>query len=88
VLLGHMSLVGPRPSPDSENQCCPAWREARLSVRAGLTGLWQVERGARSTGDFQEWIHWDTKYANEASLRMDLKVIWKTLLRALRLSRG
>ena len=42
VLLGHMSVVGPRPSPDKENQYCPAWREARLSVRPGITGLWQI----------------------------------------------
>src|SRR5262249_18328840 len=39
VLAGHMSVVGPRPSPHSENQFCPAWREARLSVRPGVTGL-------------------------------------------------
>ena len=42
VLLGHMSMVGPRPSPYSENQYCPPWREARLSVRPGITGLWQI----------------------------------------------
>ena len=38
VLLGQMSLVGPRPSPDNENQWCPAWRRARLSVLPGITG--------------------------------------------------
>ena len=41
VLAGHMSVVGPRPSPRKENQFCPPWREARLSVRPGVTGLWQ-----------------------------------------------
>ncbi|MDC0992081.1 sugar transferase, partial [bacterium] len=39
VFRGHMSIVGPRPSPERENQFCPAWREARLSVRPGITGL-------------------------------------------------
>jgi lipopolysaccharide/colanic/teichoic acid biosynthesis glycosyltransferase len=53
VLLGHMSVVGPRPSPRKENQCCPAWREARLSVRPGITGLWQVSRTRQAGLDFQ-----------------------------------
>jgi len=44
VLRGHMSVVGPRPSPRHENQYCPPWREARLSVRPGITGLWQIHR--------------------------------------------
>jgi lipopolysaccharide/colanic/teichoic acid biosynthesis glycosyltransferase len=44
VLLGQMSVVGPRPSPDRENRTCPAWRDARLSVRPGITGLWQISR--------------------------------------------
>jgi len=44
VLVGHMAIVGPRPSPYKENQYCPPWREARLSVRPGVTGLWQVKR--------------------------------------------
>ena len=44
VIRGDMSIVGPRPSPDNENQYCPAWREIRLSVRPGITGLWQVKR--------------------------------------------
>ena len=48
VLVGDMSVVGPRPSPHHENQFCPAWREARLSVRPGITGLWQVKRTRRA----------------------------------------
>nr|MBA3273538.1 sugar transferase [Chthoniobacterales bacterium] len=54
VLVGHMAIVGPRPSPYRENQFCPAWREARLSVRPGITGLWQVRRTRRAGADFQE----------------------------------
>ena len=83
VLLGHMSLVGPRPSPDDENQYCPAWREARLSVRPGLTGMWQVKRDDRAGGDFHQWIQYDTEYVREASLRTDLLLIWETVLRML-----
>jgi hypothetical protein len=58
-----MSIVGPRPSPESENTLCPSWRDARLSVRPGITGLWQVYRTREPFKDFQEWIHYDTKYA-------------------------
>jgi len=79
VLLGHMSLVGPRPSPDEENQMCPSWREARLSVRPGITGLWQVARSRDRTNDFQEWIHYDIEYVRNLSLWLDLVIVVKTL---------
>jgi lipopolysaccharide/colanic/teichoic acid biosynthesis glycosyltransferase len=79
VLLGHMSIIGPRPSPHSENQCCPAWREARLSVRPGITGLWQVMRTRQQGLDFQEWIRYDLEYVEKASWKLDLKIIWKTV---------
>lgn len=78
VLLGQMSVVGPRPSPESENTLCPSWRDARLSVRPGITGLWQVCRTRQPMKDFQEWIHYDTKYARDLSLRMDLWICWRT----------
>lgn len=78
VLLGHMSVVGPRPSPDKENQYCPAWREARLSVRPGVTGLWQVRRTREPQTDFQEWIRYDLEYVQRRSWRLDLVIILKT----------
>jgi lipopolysaccharide/colanic/teichoic acid biosynthesis glycosyltransferase len=78
VLLGQMSVVGPRPSPESENTLCPSWRDARLSVRPGITGLWQVCRTRQPMKDFQEWIHYDTEYVRDLSLRMDLWVFWQT----------
>ena len=62
VICGDMSIVGPRPSPDNENQYCPAWREIRLSVRPGITGLWQVKRTREAGKDFQEWIRYDMEY--------------------------
>jgi lipopolysaccharide/colanic/teichoic acid biosynthesis glycosyltransferase len=79
VLMGDMSIVGPRPSPYSENQFCPPWREARLSVRPGITGLWQVRRTRRAGSDFQEWIKYDIEYVERQSLRMDLWIIWRTV---------
>ncbi|MHC4711472.1 MAG: sugar transferase, partial [Planctomycetota bacterium] len=48
VLLGQMSVIGPRPSPDEENQFCPAWREARLSVKPGITGRLPPRRRAHA----------------------------------------
>ncbi|MCD6405245.1 MAG: sugar transferase, partial [Planctomycetes bacterium] len=78
VLAGHMSIVGPRPSPDEENQMCPSWREARLSVRPGITGLWQVSRSRDRKNDFQEWIYYDTKYVRHISLWRDLVIAVKT----------
>jgi lipopolysaccharide/colanic/teichoic acid biosynthesis glycosyltransferase len=78
VLLGQMSMIGPRPSPESENTLCPFWRDARLSVKPGITGLWQVRRTRHPMKDFQEWIHYDIKYVTNLSLRMDLRICWQT----------
>lgn len=79
VLIGDMSVVGPRPSPRSENQYCPPWREARLSVRPGITGLWQVSRTRRAGQDFQEWIKYDLEYVEKASMLLDMKIIYQTI---------
>ena len=84
VLLGHMSVVGPRPSPRHENQYCPPWREARLSVRPGITGLWQIHRTRTRGSDFQEWIKYDIEYVEKRSWRLDLWIIWKTVTQVFR----
>jgi lipopolysaccharide/colanic/teichoic acid biosynthesis glycosyltransferase len=84
VLVGHMSVVGPRPSPFSENQYCPAWREVRLSVRPGITGLWQIKRTRQPGTDFQEWIRYDIEYVENASWSLDLLIIWKTIVSVIR----
>ena len=78
VLVGHMSIVGPRPSPDRENQYCPAWREARLSVRPGITGLWQVKSEREPQTDFQEWIRYDLEYVQNNTWRLDLWIMLET----------
>jgi lipopolysaccharide/colanic/teichoic acid biosynthesis glycosyltransferase len=80
VLLGQMSLVGPRPSPFRENQICIPWRQARLSVRPGITGLWQVCRHDRSAGDFHQWIEYDLLYIQYFSFWLDLKILLATIL--------
>jgi len=79
VLFGHMSVVGPRPSPDAENQFCPMWREARLSVRPGITGLWQIKRTREPETDFQEWIRYDLEYVQHQSFARDLWIILCTV---------
>jgi lipopolysaccharide/colanic/teichoic acid biosynthesis glycosyltransferase len=79
VLMGDMSIVGPRPSPHHENQYCPPWREARLSVRPGITGLWQIKRTRRAGTDFQEWIKFDIEYVERRSFLLDLQIIFQTV---------
>jgi lipopolysaccharide/colanic/teichoic acid biosynthesis glycosyltransferase/carbonic anhydrase/acetyltransferase-like protein (isoleucine patch superfamily) len=80
VLVGEMSLVGPRPSPFRENQVCVPWREGRLSVRPGITGLWQICRHDRHKGDFHQWIYYDLLYVRNMSLWLDLKILVLTVL--------
>jgi lipopolysaccharide/colanic/teichoic acid biosynthesis glycosyltransferase len=80
VARGEMSFVGPRPSPFRENQLCVPWREGRLSVRPGITGLWQVCRHDRRHGDFHQWIQYDLLYVRNVSARLDLNILAATLL--------
>ena len=80
VLRGEMSLIGPRPSPFRENQTCVPWREARLSVRPGITGLWQVCRQDRRDGDFHQWIYFDRLYVQHLSFTVDLRILIATVL--------
>ena len=88
VLAGEMSIVGPRPSPHVENQFCPSWREARLSVLPGMTGLWQVMRTREPGKDFQEWIKYDIQYVENISFLLDLRIVWKTFIHCICSIRG
>jgi lipopolysaccharide/colanic/teichoic acid biosynthesis glycosyltransferase len=78
VLMGNMSIVGPRPSPEAENLLCAYWRDARLSVRPGITGLWQVCRTRKIGSDFQEWVHYDSQYVRQISFKLDVWICWET----------
>jgi len=77
VLKGEMSLVGPRPLAAREMRFCPAWRDVRLKVRPGITGLWQVS--GRSKTSFHDWIRLDIAYVKEQSIVRDLQILIRTL---------
>jgi lipopolysaccharide/colanic/teichoic acid biosynthesis glycosyltransferase len=79
VLIGTMSLVGPRPLSMQEMSLNPRWRDARLAVRPGMTGLWQVERTSQLT--FSDWIHYDIQYVQTRSFWLDVKILGKTTWR-------
>lgn len=77
VLLGHMSLVGPRPLPLSEQKAIVGWQRRRLSMKPGLTGLWQVS--GRNSVDFEEWMRLDLEYVDRWSLASDLLILLRTI---------
>ncbi len=77
VLLGEMSLVGPRPPLPYEFDCYRAWHKRRvMEIKPGLTGLWQVHGRSRTT--FDEMVRMDLRYARSQSLWLDLKIILQT----------
>jgi len=77
ILLGHMSIVGPRPPVPREVAQYQPWQRRRLSVRPGLTCLWQVQ--GRNTIGFDEWMMLDLEYVDQWSLGTDVSLIGKTL---------
>jgi len=82
VLKGDMSLVGPRPLSMEEMRFSPAWRDIRLRVKPGLTGLWQIN--GRSWTSFHDWIRHDINYVRNQSLWLDLKILLKTPIKILK----
>ena len=78
VLIGDMSLVGPRPPLPSEVEEYTNYDKQRLTVMPGCTGLWQVTR--RSEADFDEMVWLDIVYINHSGAWEDLKLIIKTVL--------
>ena len=87
VLVGEMSLVGPRPLPysdmekDLENPKYKFWAEKRSEVPPGITGLWQIS--GRSDLDFEEMVKLDIYYVENWSLLLDLKILLKTFVTVL-----
>lgn len=77
VLIGDMSLVGPRPLIIQEQQNIVGWKRRRLSMRPGISGLWQVS--GRSNIDFEEWMQLDLAYIDNWSLTTDAKILIKTI---------
>ena len=77
VLLGDMSVVGPRPPLPEEVAEYDEWAMQRLAVKPGLTGPWQV--GGRSDVDFDDMVRLDLGYIARRSVSMDLKIILQTI---------
>jgi exopolysaccharide biosynthesis polyprenyl glycosylphosphotransferase len=79
VLRGEMSLVGPRPLPvDEVKRFDDLAHRRRLSVKPGLTCLWQIS-GRNEVTDFKDWVRLDLEYIDNWSLWLDFKIIWRTI---------
>ena len=83
VLKGDMSLVGTRPPLISEFEAYQQHHRARMSVKPGITGMWQVS-GRSEITDFEEVVRLDTKYINEWSIGLDIKILLQTVATVLK----
>ena len=72
-----MSLIGPRPAPPREVAGYDIWHRRRLSMKPGITGLWQI--GSRLDKHFDDRARLDLKYIDGWSLLLDLKVLLRTV---------
>jgi lipopolysaccharide/colanic/teichoic acid biosynthesis glycosyltransferase len=77
VLRGEMSLVGPRPHPFDDVARYEAWHFRRLSMKPGITGLWQIS--ARTDADFDRWVALDLEYIDTWTVLADVKLALKTI---------
>lgn len=77
VLRGQMSLVGPRPPVPAEVAGYDLWHRRRLSMKPGITGLWQVS--ARLEEEFDRWVELDLRYIDRWSLWLDFKIMVRTV---------
>ncbi|MCL5794988.1 MAG: sugar transferase [Patescibacteria group bacterium] len=76
VLMGDMSLVGPRPPLPEEVKNYTRFQRKRLAIKPGISGLWQVS--GRSDVDFDDWVKLDIYYIENWSLGLDLKILART----------
>src|SRR3712207_6285221 len=77
VLMGQMSLVGPRPLPQRDFERLEEWHKKRYLVMPGITGLWQVS--GRSDLDFDDLVRLDFLYLERWSVGLDLSILLKTI---------
>jgi lipopolysaccharide/colanic/teichoic acid biosynthesis glycosyltransferase len=77
VARGEMSLVGPRPPLPDEVEKYSRWQRRRLSMKPGITCLWQI--GGRNDTTFDEWMKLDLQYIDNWSLWLDTKILLKTV---------
>jgi lipopolysaccharide/colanic/teichoic acid biosynthesis glycosyltransferase len=78
ILLGSMTLIGPRPPVPSEVKEYKDTHRRRLSMKPGITGLWQVS-GRNAIEDFDEWVKIDLEYIENWSFLLDLKIAVRTV---------
>lgn len=78
VLRGDMSIVGPRPPLPEEVAKYERWQRRRLSMKPGITCLWQIN-GRNKITDFKKWMELDLHYIDNWSLKLDLKIFIKTI---------
>jgi lipopolysaccharide/colanic/teichoic acid biosynthesis glycosyltransferase len=78
VLKGEMSLVGPRPPLLSEYKHFTGYQKQKLSVKPGMTGLWQVQ-GRNQVNDLNEWVRLDLEYIRRWSLWLDARILFRTV---------
>ena len=79
VLKGAMSLVGPRPLPvDETRRFEDLAHRRRLSVKPGLTCLWQIS-GRNEVNEFSDWVRLDLEYIDNWSLWLDIKILFRTI---------
>lgn len=79
ILKGDMSLVGTRPPTEDEFEKYDLHHKVRLSMKPGLTGMWQVS-GRSEITDFEEIVRLDAEYIENWNLRLDIRIIFKTFL--------
>lgn len=83
ILKGDMALVGPRPPLVNEYELFTAYQKQKMSVRPGLTCLWQVN-GRNRINDYDDWVRLDLEYIRTWSVWLDIRILFETVGEVLR----